>query len=122
MVQTSAAQPLEEYISEVGSKFCVLSHKTKKSLGCYDTKGEAENRLVQIQMFKHMHERMDCPFCRLGEDAVTTANVQGLPRGFPLGKKPRRWQPAPPAKLVTTGNWNTDVAPPGPEYVEAESR
>lgn len=34
-----------------GDKWCVLSHKDK-SLGCYDTKEEAVQRLRQVEYFK----------------------------------------------------------------------
>lgn len=33
-------------------KWCVESHKTGKSFGCYDTKAQAEARLKQIKSFK----------------------------------------------------------------------
>jgi len=43
------------YIKKEKGKYCVKSHKNKDwSGGCYDTKGEAEDRLKQVEMFKHM--------------------------------------------------------------------
>lgn len=33
--------------------FCIYSEKGKK-LGCYSTRKQAEDRLAQIEMFKHM--------------------------------------------------------------------
>lgn len=45
------------YIRKDGTKdkpYCIYSEKTGKNLGCYKTKKEAENRLKQIEMFKHM--------------------------------------------------------------------
>lgn len=42
----------EKYISEEGGKYCVRSHQTGRSFGCYRTKAEAEKRLRQISRFK----------------------------------------------------------------------
>jgi hypothetical protein len=42
-------------IRKKGNKFCIYS-KTGKNLGCYKTKKEAENRLSQIEMWKHMKD------------------------------------------------------------------
>ena len=42
-------------IRKEGDKYCVRSEKNKDwSGGCYDTKEEAEKRLQQVEMFKHM--------------------------------------------------------------------
>jgi hypothetical protein len=41
-----------KYIAEEGGKYCVRSHQTGKSFGCYRTKAEAEKRLRQISRFK----------------------------------------------------------------------
>jgi len=38
-----------------GDKWCVESHKTGRSLGCYDTRPEAEARLKQVQRFKNKY-------------------------------------------------------------------
>ena len=46
------------YIKEEGGKYCVKSESnTDWSGGCYDSKGEAEKRLKQVEMFKHMSKR-----------------------------------------------------------------
>ncbi|HED38639.1 MAG TPA: hypothetical protein ENI76_10420 [Ignavibacteria bacterium] len=52
--QTSAEMHIG-YIQHKGDKWCVKSHNNKDwSGGCYDTKHEAEKRLKQVEMFKHM--------------------------------------------------------------------
>lgn len=37
-----------------GRKWVVLSEKTGRSFGSYDTKKEAEHRLKQMEFFKHL--------------------------------------------------------------------
>lgn len=34
--------------------YCVYSEKTGRKFGCYPTRKQAEKRLAQIEMFKHM--------------------------------------------------------------------
>jgi hypothetical protein len=41
-------------IKKIKGKYVVLSEKTGRSFGGYATKTEAEHRLGQIEMFKHM--------------------------------------------------------------------
>lgn len=41
-------------IKKIGDKYMVLSEKTGRSFGSYATKTEAEYRLNQVEMFKHM--------------------------------------------------------------------
>jgi len=41
-------------IKKIKGKYVVLSEKTGRSFGSYVTKTEAEHRLGQIEMFKHM--------------------------------------------------------------------
>ena len=41
-------------IKKVKGKYVVLSEKTGRWFGSYSTKAEAEHRLGQIEMFKHM--------------------------------------------------------------------
>ncbi len=41
-------------IKKIKGKYVVLSEKTGRSFGGYATKAEAEHRLGQIEMFKHM--------------------------------------------------------------------
>jgi len=41
-------------IKKIKGKYVVLSEKTGRSFGSYTTKTEAEHRLGQIEMFKHM--------------------------------------------------------------------
>jgi hypothetical protein len=43
-------------IRKSGSKYCLLSRKTKKSLGCYRSKTGAKKRERQVQYFKNMEE------------------------------------------------------------------
>lgn len=40
-------------IRKNGNKFCIYS-KTGKNLGCYPTKKQAQDRLSQIEMHKHI--------------------------------------------------------------------
>ncbi len=40
-------------IKKIGRKYVVLSEKTGRRFGTYDTKAEAEKRLRQIEFFKH---------------------------------------------------------------------
>lgn len=43
------------YIKKEKGKYCVKSEKNSDwNGGCYDTKAEAEHRLQQVEMFKHM--------------------------------------------------------------------
>ncbi len=44
-------------IVKKGNKFCVMS-ESGKSLGEYSTKEEAERRLKQVEMFKHMDKKV----------------------------------------------------------------
>jgi hypothetical protein len=41
-------------IKKIKGKYVVLSEKTGRSFGSYTTKTEAEHRLGQVEMFKHM--------------------------------------------------------------------
>ena len=47
---------LDETIKKRGNKYCLLSKKTKRNLGCYSSKKGAKNREKQVQYFKHMKE------------------------------------------------------------------
>jgi predicted Zn-ribbon and HTH transcriptional regulator len=40
-------------IKKVGSQWCIFSEKTGKRLGCYSSKKKAQERLAQIEYFKH---------------------------------------------------------------------
>jgi len=40
-------------IKKQGGKYVVLSEKTGRAFGTYDTRAEAEKRLRQIEFFKH---------------------------------------------------------------------
>jgi len=51
-----AGQPIAEHIVKVGSKFRLVSKKSGKNLGTYDTKEEAKKRERQVQYFKHVNE------------------------------------------------------------------
>lgn len=41
-------------IKKIKGKYVVLSEKTGRRFGTYDTKEEAEKRLRQIEFFKHL--------------------------------------------------------------------
>ena len=45
-------------IRKIGGKYVVLSETTGRRFGTYDTRAEAERRLRQIEVFKHMRGRV----------------------------------------------------------------
>lgn len=47
---------VDEHIVQKDGKYCLMSKKSNKNLGCYDTKAGAEKREKQVQYFKHMKE------------------------------------------------------------------
>lgn len=51
-----AEETIDEHIVKKDGKYCLMSKKTNKNLGCYDTKAGAEKRERQVQYFKHMGE------------------------------------------------------------------
>lgn len=44
---------VQEHIVKKGSKYCLMSKKTNRNLGCYDSKAGAKKREKQVQYFKH---------------------------------------------------------------------
>ena len=51
----TAQMERQSKIVKENGKYCVKSEKNSDwSGGCYDTKDEAEKRLSQVEMFKHM--------------------------------------------------------------------
>jgi hypothetical protein len=50
------SQEIDEHIVQKDGKYCLMSKKSNKNLGCYDTKAGAEKRERQVQYFKHMKE------------------------------------------------------------------
>lgn len=44
-------------IRRIGDKYVVLSATTGRRFGTYDTRAEAERRLRQIELFKHLGAR-----------------------------------------------------------------
>jgi hypothetical protein len=48
---------LVETIVKRGNKFCLISKKTKRNLGCYRSRAGAEKRERQVQYFKKMKEQ-----------------------------------------------------------------
>jgi hypothetical protein len=44
-------------IRRIGGKYVVLSETTGRRFGSYDTRGEAERRLRQIEFFQHAKAR-----------------------------------------------------------------
>lgn len=44
-------------IRKIGGKYVVLSETTGRRFGTYDTRAEAEQRLRQIEFFKHLRSR-----------------------------------------------------------------
>jgi tetrahydromethanopterin S-methyltransferase subunit B len=47
---------INETVSKRGNKYCLLSKKTKKNLGCYTSLKKVKKREQQIQYFKHIKE------------------------------------------------------------------
>jgi hypothetical protein len=45
-------------IKRIGGKYVVLSETTGRRFGTYDTRAEAERRLRQIEVFKHLRARV----------------------------------------------------------------
>jgi hypothetical protein len=44
-------------IRKIAGKYVVLSETTGRKFGTYDTRAEAERRLRQIELFKHLRSR-----------------------------------------------------------------
>jgi len=44
-------------IKKINGKYVVLSETTGRRFGTYDTRAEAERRLRQIELFKHLRSR-----------------------------------------------------------------
>jgi len=44
-------------IRKINGKYVVLSETTGRRFGTYDTRAEAERRLRQIELFKHLRGR-----------------------------------------------------------------
>jgi hypothetical protein len=44
-------------IKKIGGRYVVLSETTGRRFGTYDTRAEAEQRLRQIELFKHLRSR-----------------------------------------------------------------
>jgi len=52
--QFDMGEKTEAYVKKVGppdKPYCVITEQTGKNMGCYKTKKEAEDRLVQIKRF-----------------------------------------------------------------------
>jgi cytidyltransferase-like protein len=47
---------INERINKRGSKYCLLSIKTNKNLGCFTSRKKAKKRERQVQYFKHLEE------------------------------------------------------------------
>lgn len=47
---------VQEKIRKRGKKFCLLSKKSNKNLGCYSSKAGVKKREREVQFFKHMKE------------------------------------------------------------------
>jgi len=64
-VKKAADQATQAVIRKDGPSdkpYCIYSKKGKK-LGCYPTRKQAEDRLAEIEMFKHMNSGGDCEVC-----------------------------------------------------------
>jgi hypothetical protein len=58
---------IEPMIKKIKGKYVVLSEKTGRSFGSYATKAEAEHRLGQVEMFKHMESDTARPSAKNGK-------------------------------------------------------
>ncbi len=47
---------ISETIKKIGDKYCLISKKNKKNLGCYDSKVGASKREKQVNYFKHLNK------------------------------------------------------------------
>lgn len=65
---------MDEHIEKVDGKYRLVSKKTGKNLGTYDTKAAAEKRERQVQFFKHQHEAATLPSFKdfMAEDKYQT--------------------------------------------------
>lgn len=68
---------LQEKIIRVGSKYRLVSKKTGKNLGTYDTKTAAEKRERQVQYFKHVSEENESGY--IGTDKLTMTRKKLTP-------------------------------------------
>lgn len=50
-------------VQRIGDEWCVLSEKGKR-LGCFKTRKEAQDRLREIEYFKHKKEDSDSEFSK----------------------------------------------------------
>ena len=68
----------QEIIRKKGNKYCLLSKKTKKNLGCYRSRAGAEKREKQVQYFKHLKkEEVSAPMGAAPAAANTSASIVG---------------------------------------------
>ena len=56
----------EKYIEERNGKFCIISHRTGKNLGCSDTKEEAQARLDRMKRFRE--KQLEVKFASMDEE------------------------------------------------------
>jgi len=84
---------LDEKIVKKGSKWQVQSEKGK-NLGTYDTKKEAEERLKDVEMFKHMNEDADMSTIEFAEKEIGTSDrpIDGPSYIMPDGKFLTIWR------------------------------
>lgn len=48
-----AKEFIVDHIVKRGSKYCLISKKSNKNLGCYPSRSGAQKRERQVQYFKH---------------------------------------------------------------------
>lgn len=128
------------YIKEEGGKYCVKSKSNPKwSGGCYDTKEEAEERLGQVEMFKHMSIKAcitdgipaDIDFIddmaivgtilddiiHKRADFEADTDIEAL---FGFGKKPApKASPAELKNIVNVAQWALEAAEEDPQIYSA---
>jgi hypothetical protein len=56
VIEEVVQEILQENIMKKGNKYCLISKKTSKNLGCYRSKKQAKKREKQVQYFKHIKE------------------------------------------------------------------
>lgn len=73
-LENSGFNPYKEtaMIKKVGNEWCVFSADGSKRLGCYPTRKEAENRLAQVEMFRHMKSGVELAsfYCYCEEEGI----------------------------------------------------
>lgn len=85
-------------IEQQGGKWCVLSEDRSKSLGCYDTKKEAKERLQQVEHFKKAAKAFLVQ--SQGEDVEVFSGLDAPSSAIPLVKALQKLEGEAASKLL----------------------